>query len=72
MGVSLREATLADAAAVIALWQSAGLTRPWNDPQTDFRLSITGPASTVLLAENEAGLAGTIMVGFDGHRGWVY
>ena len=24
-----------DEAAVIALWQAAGLTRPWNDPKRD-------------------------------------
>jgi hypothetical protein len=27
----------ADEAAVVALWQRAGLTRPWNDPGKDIR-----------------------------------
>ena len=30
-----REATLADKAATIELWQRCALTRPWNDPSRD-------------------------------------
>ncbi|MDF8331925.1 GNAT family acetyltransferase [Novosphingobium cyanobacteriorum] len=47
-------------------------TRPWNDPATDFRLAVEGAGSAVLLAEDAGALAGAVMVGFDGHRGWVY
>ena len=65
-------ATAADRAAVIALWQAAGLTRPWNDPGNDFDLALTNPTSTVLLARDGETLAGSVMAGFDGHRGWVY
>ncbi len=72
MGVTIAQATRADRAPVIALWHAAGLTRPWNDPGSDFDLALGGPASTVLLARDEQGLAGSVMVGFDGHRGWVY
>lgn len=68
----LREASPADAPAVIALWQAAGLTRPWNDPATDYHLAMANPACTVILAEQEDTPAATIMVGYDGHRGWVY
>jgi ribosomal protein S18 acetylase RimI-like enzyme len=61
-----------DAGEVIALWQACGLTRPWNDPAADFALAVTGTASAVLLARGGEALAGSVMVGFDGHRGWVY
>ena len=54
------------------MWQAAGLTRPWNDPGSDFDLALHGPGSTVLLAHDEQGVVGSVMVGFDGHRGWVY
>lgn len=70
----------------VALWAAAGLTRPWNDPRHDCRRALDAPASTVLAlfgapeeaagAAEDAGvpgrLLGTIMVGHDGHRGWVY
>lgn len=70
--LTLREAISTDAPAIIALWQACGLTRPWNDPQADFAQAIAGPTSTVLVVEQEQTLAGSVMVGFDGHRGWVY
>lgn len=56
----------------IALWHESGLTRPWNDPHADLRRAMTSPCSTVLAALDDGLLAGTAMVGFDGHRGWVY
>ena len=56
----------------MALWREAGLTRPWNDPVADFDLALAGPASAVLAARAGGRLAGSVMVGFDGHRGWVY
>lgn len=70
--VAIRQAEPADEAEVIALWQAAGLTRPWNDPGTDFRLALANPTSCVLVAGREGGVTGAVMVGFDGHRGWVY
>ncbi len=56
----------------ITLWHATGLTRPWNDPETDLRIAMTGPASTVLAGIDNDTLVATTMVGHDGHRGWVY
>ena len=58
--------------AAVALWHEAGLTRPWNDPAADLRRALEGPASTVLAALDDGRLVGTVMLGHDGHRGWVY
>ena len=58
--------------AAVALWQAAGLTRPWNDPVADARRALAGPSSTILAAHAGERLVGTVMVGHDGHRGWVY
>ena len=61
-----------------ALWQAAGLTRPWNDPVADCPHALRSPASTVLWVEQEdpsgspSSVVGTALVGEDGHRGWVY
>ena len=62
----------ADVAAVIALWQACGLTRPWNDPAADIALARRGPHSTVLVGRDDDAIVATAMVGHDGHRGWVY
>jgi ribosomal protein S18 acetylase RimI-like enzyme len=68
----MTEAEADDAQAVIALWGACGLTRPWNDPAADFARAVEGPASAVLLLREDEALAASVMVGFDGHRGWVY
>jgi len=70
--VEIRELTETDVAGAAALWQACGLTRPWNDPAADARRAIDGATSAVLgLADGEV-LLGTVMVGVDGHRGWMY
>ncbi|SFK40634.1 Acetyltransferase (GNAT) family protein [Sphingomonas sp. NFR04] len=68
----IEEAGASDRDAVTALWQSAGLTRPWNDPAADFDRAVNGAGSAILLLRDGAALIGTAMVGEDGHRGWVY
>ena len=65
-------ATASDEAAVVALWQASGLTRPWNDPQADFRLARATAGATMIVARDAGEVVGSVMVGFDGHRGWVY
>ena len=62
----------ADIADVVALWQACGLTRPWNDPQADIALARRRPNSTVLVGRDADAIVATVMVGHDGHRGWVY
>jgi hypothetical protein len=61
-----------EAEAAVTLWEEAGLTRPWNDPRADIRLALVGPTSTVLAGRIDGRLTATAMVGWDGHRGWLY
>jgi ribosomal protein S18 acetylase RimI-like enzyme len=61
-----------DIAEVIALWLRCGLTRPWNDPAADIALARKGPNATVLVGRDGSGLVASVLVGHDGHRGWVY
>ena len=70
--MTVTDAAPADAGAVIALWAACGLTRPWNDPHADFARALAGPGSTVLVVREGGGIAASVMVGHDGHRGWVY
>ena len=62
----------ADIADVVALWQACDLTRPWNDPQADIALARRRTNSTVLVGRDTDAIVATVMVGHDGHRGWVY
>ena len=61
-----------DAASATALWTESGLTRPWNDPSADFERALQGATSAVLGLKHNNVLIGTVMVGNDGHRGWMY
>jgi hypothetical protein len=70
--LAIAEITDADVADVIALWQACGLTRPWNDPASDIALARRGSNSTILIGRDGDAIVATVMVGHDGHRGWVY
>jgi ribosomal protein S18 acetylase RimI-like enzyme len=62
----------ADIAAVVALWQRCGLTRPWNDPEADIALARQGSNAAVLLGRDGDAVVASVLVGHDGHRGCVY
>ena len=62
----------ADVADVVALWQRCGLTRPWNDAAADIALARKGPNAAVLVGRDGGSIVASVLVGHDGHRGWVY
>ncbi len=69
----VRPAEEADEAATVALWRACGLVVSYNDPGADFRFARAGRASDVLIAVDAQGrVVGSVMVGHDGHRGWLY
>ena len=61
-----------DVASVVALWERCGLTRPWNDPAADIALARRGDNAAVLVGRDGCNIVASVMVGHDGHRGWVY
>ena len=61
-----------DITEVIALWQRCGLTRPWNDPAADIALARKGANAAVLAGRDGSDIVASVLVGHDGHRGWVY
>lgn len=69
---NFRIATTSDREAVIALWQACALTRPWNDPVADFDRAVETATSDILVRHDGDELIASVMVGYDGHRGWVY
>lgn len=61
-----------DIPEVIRLWKRAGLVRDWNDPSDDIALARKEVNATILLGRHEGALVASLLVGHDGHRGWVY
>ena len=60
-----------DQDAVVALWRECGLVRPWNDPVQDIRRKLGMQRDLFLVGSMDGRLVATIMVGYEGHRGWV-
>ena len=71
-GLSIRSFEESDRRAVVALWQAWGLTVAWKDPDQDITLFVASPGAEILIAEHGGQISGTVCVGHDGHRGWVY
>ena len=61
----------ADTEAVVALWRDCDLTRPWNDPYEDIARKLQVQPQLFLVARLDGAIVGTVMAGYDGHRGWI-
>ncbi len=61
-------------AAVVALWQACGLLRPWNDPLRDIAFCSATPNAGLFVGRRsgDSDPVASVMVGHDGHRGWMY
>ncbi|MEB3766950.1 GNAT family acetyltransferase [Acinetobacter sp. MD2] len=57
---------------LVQLWEICGVTKPWNNPETDiFRKTQQGD-QLFLIAEKDNKLIASVMGGYDGHRGWIH
>lgn len=72
MTLDIRAFELADTEPVISLWQETGLTRPWNNPHQDIARKFRVQPELFLVAVDGSEIVGSVMAGYDGHRGWLY
>jgi len=82
MPVTIRPFAPADTDAVIALWQQAfpeyrDASRPHRDPHLSIANKLGTQPELFFVATRNSGdeggtLVGTVMAGYDGHRGWLY
>ena len=61
-----------DVQALIALWDTCGLIRQWNDPATDIARARAAPQTEIFILKDGDTLVASVMTGNDGHRGWLY
>ncbi|MEJ2044455.1 MAG: GNAT family acetyltransferase [Reinekea sp.] len=69
--MNIRPFAIADQDAVIQIWQACGLVTSWNDPEKDIARKVKVNPELFLVAERDGLVIGTIMGGYDGHRGWI-
>jgi ribosomal protein S18 acetylase RimI-like enzyme len=69
--VQIRKFQESDRTDVIALWRLCDLVRPQNDPDQDIDLKMAFQPDLFLVGEIDNLIAGTVMAGYEGHRGWI-
>jgi ribosomal protein S18 acetylase RimI-like enzyme len=58
---------------VVALWKQVfAYPEPRNDPATVIRHKIAAQRNLFFVAAADGTVVGTVMGGYDGHRGWIY
>src|SRR6184192_3332364 len=62
-----------DESDVIALWtQVFGYSASHNNPILSIRNKLAFQPELFFVALKDAKVVGTVMAGYDGHRGWIY
>lgn len=69
--LEIRPFQSSDEAAVIALWEACGLTRPWNDPKKDIARKLAVHPELFLVGTDDDAVVASVMAGYEGHRGWI-
>jgi len=57
--------------AVVDLWKECNLTTPQNDPVEDIKKKTDFQPELFLIGLLDGKVIGSIMVGYEGHRGWI-
>jgi ribosomal protein S18 acetylase RimI-like enzyme len=71
MPLTIRPYAPEDEGAVVGLWKVCRLVVPQNDPQADIRAKFRFQPDLFLVAALRGRLVGTVMAGYEGHRGWI-
>jgi len=71
MAYVIKPFRLSDQHAVIDVWRACGLTHPHNDPHKDVARKLKVNPEMLLVCETDGKIVGTVMVGYEGHRGWI-
>ncbi|MEM5435076.1 GNAT family acetyltransferase [Paraburkholderia diazotrophica] len=75
--LSIRCFDAADMDAVVALWTDAfpeykDASRPQRNPHLSIANKLATQPELFFVAAMDARIVGTVMAGYDGHRGWLY
>ena len=71
--VNIRTFKKSDRKKVIAIWNEVFTPqKPHNTPELVFDMKIKHKDNLLFVAEDKNLIVGTVIAGFDGHRGWLY
>ncbi len=69
--MKIRPYTQSDQSSLVALWHATGVATPQNDSSKDIQRKLAVDPDLLLVAESEGQIVGSVMGGYEGHRGWV-
>ena len=69
--ITIRPYSETDLNSIVSLWEICELSRPWNDPIKDIERKLTVQRDLFLILEKDGEILGSVMGGYDGHRGSV-
>jgi ribosomal protein S18 acetylase RimI-like enzyme len=72
MSMNIRVYRDDDFNTLVALWSACGLDHAPNDPALDIPILRASKHGELFLAFEEDLLLGSVMIGHDGHRAWIY
>lgn len=73
MNIEIRTYEPSDEPQVIALWNEVfDYPAPHNDPALTIQKKIETQDDLFFVAAHENQIIGTLLAGYDGHRGWIY
>ena len=71
--IKIRRFKKKDKNSVIALWKDVfNPQKPHNDPELVINMKVSFNDGLFFVACENTKIIGTIMAGYDGHRGWIY
>jgi ribosomal protein S18 acetylase RimI-like enzyme len=70
--ISIRHFAISDTDAVVALWVTAGVARPWLDLHAEIAEKLARDPGLFLVATDDDRVVGAVMGAYDGRRGWAY
>ena len=71
--MEIRNYKSSDKNSIIFLWKKVfDPQKPYNDPETSINMKTKQNDNLFFVAEEKNQIIGTIIAGFDGHRGWIY
>jgi ribosomal protein S18 acetylase RimI-like enzyme len=72
-GVNVRIYQETDFGGIERLWEQVFPNDPlWNQAQFAIPEKLAAQPELLLVAEDEGQIVGSVMAGYDGHRGWLY
>jgi ribosomal protein S18 acetylase RimI-like enzyme len=72
MSVQIRGYRRGDGDQVVALWNTAGIARPWLDLPAEIDEKLKRDPQLFLVAVDGDAVVGAVMGAYDGRRGWIY